>query len=97
MPNHLHGIIRIVAQAARTAERFGKPVSGSIPTIVRAFKSVTTRRINAIRGVSHTSVWQENYFEHVIRDEEQTNRIRRYIADNPARWEDDEDNPFRVR
>ncbi|MGZ9188187.1 MAG: hypothetical protein ACXW6R_26305, partial [Candidatus Binatia bacterium] len=38
-------------------------------------------------------LWQRNYYEHVIRDEESLNRIRQYIADNPMRWEFDPENP----
>ena len=41
----------------------------------------------------HQRVWQRNYYEHVIRDEETLNRIRQYIADNPARWGEDPENP----
>jgi hypothetical protein len=55
MPNHVHGIIVInwgIVGARRAmplqAERFGRPVSDSIPTIERAFKSATTRRINGV-------------------------------------------------
>jgi hypothetical protein len=38
-------------------------------------------------------LWQRNYYEHVIRDEEELNRIQQYIIDNPGRWEDDVENP----
>ena len=53
MPNHMHGIIVITngrgtARRAPT-ERFGKPVADSIPTIMRAFKSASTKHINEIR------------------------------------------------
>jgi hypothetical protein len=39
-------------------------------------------------------VWQRNYFEHIIRNEESLNRIRQYILENPARWEFDRENPL---
>ena len=75
MPNHVHGII-FIAVGARHAvplqlslESFGKPISGSIPTIVRSFKSVVSRDINELRQTPGASVWQRNYFEHIIRDE----------------------------
>jgi len=99
MPNHLHGIVilqdkcRGTLQRAPTIEQFGKPTSNSIPTIVRLFKSVTTTRINAARKTPGTAVWQRNYYEHVIRDEDELNRIRRYIEDNPLKWEMDGENP----
>jgi len=100
IPNHIHGIIRIIdddvgARRRRvpTIERFGKPVCGSIPTIIRAFKSIVTKRINQIRGTPGAPVWQRNYHEHIIRNEESLNRIRQYIADNPRRWAFDRENP----
>jgi putative transposase len=53
-----------------------------------------------IRGVKTASwpafngrLWQRNYYEHVIRDDQSLNRIRHYIVDNPARWEFDRENP----
>jgi hypothetical protein len=42
--------------------------------------------INRLRGTPGLPIWQRNYYEHVIRDEESLNRIRQYIADNPIRW-----------
>lgn len=38
-------------------------------------------------------LWQRNYYERIIRDESELNRIREYIINNPARWESDGDNP----
>lgn len=35
--------------------------------------------------------WQPNYHDHIIRDEDELNRIRQYIVDNPLQWEYDED------
>jgi putative transposase len=56
MPNHLHGILiindnicRDTLQRVSTIEKFGKPTKNSIPTIVRSFKSTTTKQINIIR------------------------------------------------
>jgi REP element-mobilizing transposase RayT len=40
--------------------------------------------------------WQRNYFEHVVRGEEDLNRIRQYIVDNPQKWDEDENNPNRI-
>ncbi len=74
-------------------ERFGKPVPGSIPTIVRSFKSAVTRRINQLRDTQGTPVWQRNYFEHIVRNEHTLNAIRQYILNNPHRWPLDRYNP----
>jgi putative transposase len=61
-----------------------------LPEIVRAFKTFSARRINAIRQTPGIAVWQRNYYEHIIRNEADLNRIRQYIANNPARWADAE-------
>jgi len=99
MPNHFHGILTIVdhcrgtVHRAPTLEQFGKPTSGSLPTIVRYFKSAVTRRINELRGTPYTPVWQRNYYEHVIRNETDLNEIREYIINNPLKWDLDSENP----
>jgi putative transposase len=100
MPNHMHGIVVITdgrgtARRAPT-EQFGKPVANSLPTIMRAFKSASTRRINQIQNAPGTHVWQRNYYEHVIRNDRELNRIREYIATNPLKWALDRDNPQRT-
>jgi REP-associated tyrosine transposase len=99
MPNHIHGIVFLndkegTARRAPTKEYFGRPVSGSLPTIVRAFKSAATIRINKLRGTAGVPVWQRNYYEHVIRNQEELDRIRTYIEANPAMWHMDEENPL---
>jgi len=102
MPNHVHGIVWLVTSVgARHAvpvpgERFGRPVSGSIPTIIRSFKAAVTQRINRHRRTPGASVWQRNYYEHIIRDDESLDRIREYIANNPRQWELDRENPARA-
>ena len=75
-------------------EQFGKSTCNSIPTIVRSFKSTVTRQINTIRNMPGAPVWQRNYYEHVIRDEEELNGIREYILYNPLTWEKDVENPI---
>ena len=98
MPNHLHGIIVIVDAACRGGSRTAptnlarhKPLG----RLIGAFKTVSTKRINAIRDTPNLPVWQRNYYEHIIRDDEELNRIRQYIADNPMQWEMDSENPSR--
>ena len=69
--------------------------SYGLPEIVRQFKTFSARRINELRGTPGTPVWQRNYYEHIIRNESSLNRIRQYIAENPARWDADQENPQR--
>ena len=67
-------------------------VPGSLPALVRAFKAASAKRINNLRGAPGAPVWQRNYYEHIIRDDENLARIRQYILDNPSNWEDDPEN-----
>ena len=98
MPNHIHGIIWIHhdlgawRRHAPTVEQFGKPVSQSIPTIVRAYKSAVTYAINALQNQRGAILWQRNYYEHIIRDEKDLRAKRDYILSNPSNWEDDNEN-----
>jgi len=102
MPNHVHGIMLIVHRGRGTAcrgptvESFGKPVPGSLATTIRSFKSAVTKRINQQRKTPGGSVWQRNYYEHVMRDEAALARIRDYIGTNPLRWALDRENPSRA-
>ncbi|MDI7276398.1 MAG: transposase, partial [Anaerolineae bacterium] len=65
--------------------------------LIGAFKTVSTRGINAIRNTPGVAVWQRNYYEHIVRNQESLEPIREYIANNPLRWELDRENPAAVR
>jgi len=100
MPNHVHGILLIHGQQPGTAGRaptfprtFGQAIAGSLATVVGSYKSGVTRRVNALRTSPDASLWQRNYHEHVIRDEEELAAIRQYIVDNPLKWSVDRENP----
>lgn len=69
------------------------PAPDSIGTIIGQFKSVVTKRVNKLRGTPGAPVWQRNYYEHVIRNEDDLNEIRQYILDNPVKLDMDENNP----
>ncbi|EKD34944.1 MAG: hypothetical protein ACD_75C02115G0001 [uncultured bacterium] len=60
---------------------------------MRAFKTFSARRINTLRNNPGCPVWQRNYYEHVIRNEGDLANIRQYIANNPLKWDLDENNP----
>ncbi len=109
MPNHIHGIVIIVGAQfiapfrKTTIEKQGvinKGVMNHAPTvgeIVRAFKARCTNAINQIRNTLGISLWQRNYYEHIIRDEKELNRIREYIINNPLQWAEDENNPNNIK
>jgi len=66
---------------------------GSLSATVQNFKSISTRKMNAARGMLGMPLWQRGFYEHVIRNEEELRAIREYILCNPARWNEDENNP----
>jgi REP element-mobilizing transposase RayT len=71
----------------------------SLPDVVHRFKTLTTKRyadgVKQLGWIPFPSrLWQRNYYEHIVRDEESLNRIRQYILDNPARWPFDQENPM---
>jgi REP element-mobilizing transposase RayT len=77
-----------------STERTFRSPSQTVGAIIRGFKSTLAKQINQIRNnTPGHPIWQRNYYEHVIRNEENLNHIRQYIVDNPMKWVDDEDNP----
>ena len=70
----------------------------TIGRVIQAFKSISTNAY--ILGVKHHGwppfpgkLWQRNYYERIIRDEKELNRVREYIIYNPLKWEGDKENP----
>jgi REP element-mobilizing transposase RayT len=107
MPNHVHGILVITDSASTvgatqwfaptsaaptTPASPSGPLPGSIGAIVGQFKSIVTKRINLLRGITAPPVWQRNYYEHIVRNETALNAIRQYIRQNPVKWALDRDN-----
>jgi len=102
---------RGTACRAPTTEQFGRPAVGSVPTIVRSYKATVTRLVRrrddgatnlgtTNKGVmNHAPTgfgWQRGYYEQVVRNEAELAAIREYILGNPARWDEDENNPHHV-
>ena len=75
MPNHVHMII-VIESNGRT--QFAPTVS----RVVKQWKGVITKQIGF-------SPWQKSYHDHIIRNDNEYNRIAEYIEYNPARWSDD--------
>jgi putative transposase len=90
MPDHIHGIVVLQGESEhRNKPRADRPAGtrpGSLAAVVQNFKSVAARRINQADGTPGRCVWQEDYYEHIVRDEADMERIRRYIRANPSRW-----------
>jgi REP element-mobilizing transposase RayT len=92
MPNHIHGIIIIESRGVKhyaPTKKFISP-SQTLGAIVRGFKSSVTKRINEMNKTYGKKLWQRNYYEHIIRNEQDLYRIRKYIQLNPLKWELDE-------
>jgi putative transposase len=75
-------------------EQFCKPTTGSLPPVIRTFKSSVTRR--AGRELNSSNIWQCNFYEHIIRDQADYERIAGYILVNPLAWDQDEENPLNL-
>jgi len=94
MPNHVHGVIGLCElEAGPAVATKRRPLS----EIVRGFKSFSARQINELRQERDIPVWQRNYYEHIIRDDVEHERIHRYIESNPANWVNDEENLARLK
>jgi putative transposase len=61
---------------------------GSLGAILRGFKSAATKRINEMRHTPGEAVWQRNYYDRIIRNDEEMRRARDYVLLNPTRWKD---------
>jgi putative transposase len=64
--------------------------------IIRQFKTFSTRRIKQKQNTIGVPIWQRNYYEHIIRNNNELNKIRQYIQENPYKWEEDKDNPLNI-
>lgn len=62
--------------------------------IIGSLKSYSAKRINQQRETPGAPVWQSSFHDHIIRSEDNLNSHRNYILNNPARWQEDSDNPF---
>ncbi len=65
----------------------------SLAAITQNYKSVSTRQINRMNKAKGNVIWQRNYYEHIIHNEEALNNIREYIVNNPINWVKDQENP----
>ncbi len=84
--------MRYSSPNAGSAERPKSLPSGSLGAIIGNYKSVVTRQINAIRRSPGHRVWQRGYYDRVVRNHHELEKIRIYIRENPARWAEDREN-----
>lgn len=92
MPDHFHAIIMIRDHArvetfrrnvSTNTTQLQRPSPGSLGSIINQFKSVCTKRI---RTIHPNFAWQPRFHDRVIRNRDETMRIRKYIINNPTAW-----------
>jgi len=95
MPNHLHAVVKINHVGVQNFEplqhKYQHTISKSVGSIIRAYKSTVSHWCKA-NGHDYFR-WQRNFYEHVIRNEDDLDEIREYIVNNPLKWDLDSENP----
>jgi REP element-mobilizing transposase RayT len=111
MPNHIHGIIDInndqIVEARHASPLRSKNLKSqsvksdgvkpqSLGAIIGSFKSAVTKQLHQTKIINQEKIWQRNYYEHIIRDEQDYQQIVEYILSNPFNWEFDHENPENI-
>ncbi len=91
MPNHFHCILE------NTGDK-GEPMCSPLHRVIQWFKTMTTNEyIKGVKNLGWESfdkrLWQRNYYEHIIRNQQSLIKISNYIENNPFFWNDDQLNP----
>lgn len=96
MPNHVHGILVFVDRPnsghdgdMSPQESFGKPVPGSLSSVIRSYKAAVTCGIMNAFPDAEIPIWQGRFHDHIIRTPKSLDIIRAYVLNNPARWTED--------
>ena len=99
MPNHFHGILMIDFDGSRGGSRTTPTTVKRKPLgrLIGAFKTVSTKQINILPNTPGIPIWQRNYYERIIRDEREMDRVHRYIESNPFTWLVDGENPSNLQ
>jgi REP element-mobilizing transposase RayT len=103
MPNHLHGILIIEGRVGNAYLRSHQRnafmhslqdrTKMLLPKIIQQYKASVTHRINDLQN-DIPFQWQKSFYDRVIQNENELSRIRKYIQNNPLKWDLDRENPF---
>jgi REP element-mobilizing transposase RayT len=100
MPDHMHGILILKdcalvgvqsIEPRRKLNQYQKIIPGSLSSIIRSYKAAVTRLCRR-QGIPQFQ-WQRNYYEHIVRDGHDLDRIQKYIADNVSKWSENREKP----
>ena len=98
MPNHIHVILMVGAihelplpHSILLLRKERRKML--ISKIIGFYKMNTAKKINRLRNTEGVSVYQRNYYDRIIRNDDELNRVREYIIMNPLKWEFDKENP----
>lgn len=88
MPNHMHAIVKFKQNLDNNNQPIGvfQSPTNNLGAIIRGYKSAVSSQVKEMLG--HT-VWQRNYHEHIIRNQESYNLIANYVINNPMTWQQD--------
>ena len=98
LPNHFHGLVVIdkrreeaaaACKSAQPSKESRTLLSGSLGVVIGQFKLAVGRQARRRQLHPRKTIWQRNYYDHIVRSEDSLNEIRRYIIENPARWRED--------
>lgn len=98
MPNHMHGILIIrkpsvdlkkvpMKERKDKEDREKKVIATTLFTVVGSYKSAVSKRS---RHLGTINLWQPRFYDHIIRNDDDYDRIRTYIRSNPSRWQNDQ-------
>lgn len=92
MANPVKAQLRCAVTQQRCAPTPFKPIQpASLGAVVRAYKSAVTYAAHKVNLHSGKTIWQRNYYEHIIRNELDLLQIQEYIISNPATWQEDKE------
>ena len=94
MPNHVHLVFKSGEESRAVQSKSGLTrAARSLGSLIGQFKSTVTKCVREMVGSARFTVWQDGFYDHVVRDTKDLERIRRYVRSNPERWQFDRENP----
>ena len=100
MPNHAHILLWINREPGQIPtnvnpkeRKFADAIVGSLPSLMGAYKGSVTQLARNRNLWPQSPLWQDDFYDYIVRDENELACIRDYIVNNPARWYEDQLHP----